>query len=343
MKKVSSLLLALVMVFALAACGTDTPQEPANSGAPANSGEPDQGNSVDFPTGTITMIVPQDPGGDTDLIARQVANIVQEQQGWTITISNQPGGSTSVGLLQLQAAKPDGYTVLCNATNLSLLKPQNIADIDSSDFAPIAGCNSESCYLIVRGDEDRFTTLDEFIAYAKEHPGELNVGTGQAGGVWALAVTAFEQGAGIDLNMVANSGGIAQVGLTLLNGDVDCAIISLGTNTTYVDSGEMKLLNNFSEERTEAYPDVPTAKESGYDFVGTSIRGFLAPKDTPQEVLDILEDAFMQAIESDEYKEFLTNMNSGYMALTADEYAAMMAEEDAFYADLFAASGAGGA
>lgn len=341
MKKLLSLLLVFIMVFTLAACGTETNPAPAETG---NQQEPDsQGETVDYPTGTITMIVPQDPGGDTDLIARQVANLVQEKQGWTITISNQPGGSTSVGLLQLQAAKPDGYTLLCNATNLSLLKPQSIADIDSSDFAAIAGCNSESCYLIIRGDEDRFSTLDEFIAYAKEHPGELNVGTGQAGGVWALAVTAFEQGAGIDLNMVANSGGIAQVGLTLLNGDVDCAIISLGTNTTYVDSGEMKLLNNFSEERTEAYPDVPTAKESGYDIVITSNRGFIAPKDTPQEIIDILEAAFMEAIESDEYKEFLTNMNSGYMCLDAEGYANMMAEEDVLYTELFESSGAAGA
>ena len=315
MKKLLCLLLALSLVFAFAACGT--------------GGE---GSSTDFPTSPITMIVPQDPGGDTDLIARQVASIVEQNEGWTVTISNQPGGSTSVGLLQLQAANPDGYTILCNATNLSLLKPQDIADIDSSDFAAIAGCNSEACYLIVRGDEDRFTTMEEFVAYAKEHPGELNVGTGQAGGVWALACTAFEQGAGIDLNIVANAGGIAQ------NGDVDCAIISLGTNTMYVESGEMKLLNNFSAERTEAYPDVPTAIECGYDIEVTSNRGFLAPKDTPQEIIDILEAAFLKAIESEEYQTFLENMNSGYMCLNAEDYAAMMAEEDAFYTELFAAS-----
>lgn len=337
MKKLLCLLLALTLVFALAACGEepaaeDDPGDTTESSAPAAD--------VDFPTSPITMIVPQDPGGDTDLIARQVASIVEQNEGWTVTISNQPGGSTSVGLLQLQAANPDGYTILCNATNLSLLKPQDIADIDSSDFAAIAGCNSESCYLIVRGDEDRFTTMEEFVAYAKEHPGELNVGTGQAGGVWALACTAFEQGAGIDLNIVANAGGIAQVGLTLLNGDVDCAIISLGTNTMYVDSGEMKLLNNFSAERTEAYPDVPTALECGYDIEITSNRGFLAPKDTPQEILDILEAAFLEAIESQEYQDFLTNMNSGYMCLNAEDYAAMMAEEDVLYTELFASSAA---
>ena len=182
--------------------------------------------------------------------------------------------------------------------------------------------------------------MEEFVAYAKEHPGELNVGTGQAGGVWALACTAFEQGAGIDLNIVANAGGIAQVGLTLLNGDVDCAIISLGTNTMYVASGEMKLLNNFSAERTEAYPDVPTAIECGYDIEVTSNRGFLAPKDTPQEIIDILEAAFLEAIESQEYQDFLTNMNSGYMCLNAEDYAAMMAEEDVLYTELFASSAA---
>lgn len=337
MKKLLCLLLALTLVFALAACG----EEPAAEDDPGDTTESSAPVAdVDFPTSPITMIVPQDPGGDTDLIARQVASIVEQNEGWTITISNQPGGSTSVGLLQLQAANPDGYTILCNATNLSLLKPQDIADIDSSDFAAIAGCNSESCYLIVRGDEDRFTTMEEFVAYAKEHPGELNVGTGQAGGVWALACTAFEQGAGIDLNIVANAGGIAQVGLTLLNGDVDCAIISLGTNTMYVESGEMKLLNNFSAERTEAYPDVPTAIECGYDIEVTSNRGFLAPKDTPQEILDILEAAFLKAIESEEYQTFLENMNSGYMCLNAEDYAAMMAEEDVLYTELFASSAA---
>ena len=341
MKKLLCLLLALTLVFALAACGESGEPAAEQSAAPSSdAGEEEPAETVDFPTSPITMIVPQDPGGDTDLIARQVASIVEQNEGWTITISNQPGGSTSVGLLQLQAANPDGYTILCNATNLSLLKPQDIADIDSSDFAAIAGCNSESCYLIVRGDEDRFTTMEEFVAYAKEHPGELNVGTGQAGGVWALACTAFEQGAGIDLNIVANAGGIAQVGLTLLNGDVDCAIISLGTNTMYVESGEMKLLNNFSAERTEAYPDVPTALECGYDIEITSNRGFLAPKDTPQEILDILEAAFLEAIESQEYQDFLTNMNSGYMCLNAEDYAAMMAEEDVLYTELFASSAA---
>lgn len=179
------------------------------------------------------------------------------------------------------------------------------------------------------------------MSYAKANPGKLNLGTGQAGGVWYLAAVALGLQCGIENNIIPNPGGIAGVGLTLMNGDVDLAVISLGSNAANVEAGEMKLLACFSDERTEAYPDVPTIKELGYDVVINSNRGFIAPKGTPPEVVSILETAFLKATESKEYKDFMDGIHSGISHLSAGKYGELMASEDALYAELIESANLG--
>lgn len=349
MKKLLTGILAAAMTMGLfTGCGgggaassaapSPSAASPASSVNEPSAPEPPK---ADFPKKNIDLIVPQNAGGDTDLIARTLASLVEKDLGVSIVINNVPGGSTSIGLQQLKESEADGYTILCNATNISLIKPSGIADIDSTDFQPICGVNKESCYVVVRADDERFGTFEDLVAYAKANPGKLNLGTGQAGGVWYLAAVALGLQCGIENNIIPNPGGIAGVGLTLLNGDVDLAVISLGSNAASVEAGEMKLLACFSEERTEAYPDVPTIKELGHDLVINSNRGFLAPKGTPAEVVDILEQSFLKAADSQEYRDFMDSIHSGIMRLSAVEYGELMSSEDALYAELIEAANLG--
>ena len=184
---------------------------------------------------------------------------------------------------------------------------------------------------MIRTDEDRFTDLNSLVEYSKAHPGELNWGTGAAGGMWHLAILNIFNAAGISGNVVPNSGGGTSVGLALANGDIDVAVFSPVDCMAQIDANQIVPIASMTEERMEALPDVPTAKESGYDVVTMSTRGYLAPKGTPADVVAILEDAIKQAVESDTYQNFIASQQSNVFYLNgADYYDFMTGEVDTY-------------
>lgn len=285
------------------------------------------------------MIIPQGLGGGSDLIARSIGMEMEKALGVSMIYENQDGGSTSIGMEQLAASDPDGYTIGMAMTNLATLTTLGYSDLTCDDFEPIGAVVFDAATILIRTDDERFSNMDELIAYAKDHPGELNWGTGGAGGMWHLAILALCNETGIQVNIVPNSGGGTGVGLALANGDIDVAVFSPVDCMAQIDAGQIFPIMSMTEERMTAFPDVPTAQELGYDLVILSTRGFVAPKGTPQEVLDVLEAAVKTAAESDAYREFIDNMASNWFYLDADEYYAHMKEEEETYIPLLKQAG----
>lgn len=331
-RKLLALVLAMTMVTGLAACGGNS----SDSGGSSGSGT---GGGGDFPKDNITMIIPQGLGGGSDLIARSIGMEMEKALGVSMIYENQDGGSTSIGMEQLAASDPDGYTIGMAMTNLATLTTLGYSDLTCDDFEPIGAVVFDAATILIRTDDERFSNMDELIAYAKDHPGELNWGTGGAGGMWHLAILALCNETGIQVNIVPNSGGGTGVGLALANGDIDVAVFSPVDCMAQIDAGQIFPIMSMTEERMTAFPDVPTAQELGYDLVILSTRGFVAPKGTPQEVLDVLEAAVKTAAESDAYREFIDNMASNWFYLDADEYYAHMKEEEETYIPLLKQAG----
>lgn len=139
---------------------------------------------------------------------------------------------------------------------------------------------------------------------------------------------------GIDCEIIGSNGGSAGVGLTLLNGDIDAAVISTSTYQDYFKSGEMKLIATCAPERETYYPDVPTLTELGVDVQIESVRGILAPKGTPIEIINILQDAFETAVNSEEYTEYCHSNMAEPLFMDREEYTEYCAEELELYSQL---------
>lgn len=181
-KKILALFVALVMVFTLCACGQDTP--PANDGGNDSSNEDGQNAStVDYPTRTITIIVPFGAGGDTDLAARIVQEKLMDVLDCTIVINNVSGGSGVIGHTQMLASEPDGYTLMINQLGSHVTQTQlGNTTYEYDDSTVIAGLGSFPQCFVVPADSE-WETFQDMIDWALEHPGELTYGTQGVGGL----------------------------------------------------------------------------------------------------------------------------------------------------------------
>lgn len=176
MKKLFAILVSAVMLLSAAGCGA--------SGGAATDEQDNAEAAVDFPKENITMIIPQGLGGGSDLIARTLASELEKNLGVSVICKNVDGGSTSIGLQELADSNPDGYTIAMTMTNLATLSALGYSELTRDDFESICAVNYDAATIMIRADEDRFTDLPSLIEYSKAHPGELDWGTGAAGGIW---------------------------------------------------------------------------------------------------------------------------------------------------------------
>ena len=322
LRKIMAAVFCAAMVFAMAGCaktGTES-----GGGESAGKSESDSGSDTKtegtFPQKDITMIIPTNSGGGSDVIARYLATEVGEELGVTVVAQNIGGAATATAFQQLVGMDADGYTIIMSLSSLATMKSNGLADITYESVEQICSVNFDSNCIFIRPDEDRYTNIEEFVEYAKEHPGELNCGTGSAGGVAHIAIVDFCTKAGIELNIVPDTAG-GGFDMKLINGDVDCIVCGPIDIAASVGSGDVVPIVSMTEERLADFPDIPTAKESGYDASISMFRGYHAPKGTPEEVIEVLEGAFKKVVESDEYKNFLTDQYSNAIFMDHDEWA----------------------
>ena len=324
MKKLIALMLALVMVFALAACGgekapaDDAADTPAENAAPAEGWAPD---------GPVTMIVAYKAGSGTDTTARILTKFAEKYVGQTIVVENVDGGSGSIGWTQLADADPDGMTIgFMNLPNFSSSIVKELGDYTTEDFAPICNHVTETSLVIVRADDDRFNSLEDLVKYGQENPGKLIASTNGPQKSNHIGAKAFANSANftfIDLPQ----GGTADE-LTSLRGKEADFCVAKVADIAGAES-EYKVLGAFSEERLEAFPDVPTLGELGYydKWLGSS-RCIVAPAGVSQEVLDFYEAAFQATMEDAEYLEAAANFATNFV--DAEGTGKMIVDQQAF-------------
>lgn len=323
---------ATMVAGLLTACGGDTASGSASAGSA--SGSAAQGS--DFPAGkSINMIIHASAGGLSDTNARFISQMVQEELGVPVVAQNKVGGSGVVAMTYVKNSAPDGYTIGYLPCELAMVKAQGLTEeIEPSAFDMIYGCNIQPAAITVRADSE-WDTIEDLVNWCKEHPGELQVGTSGTGSVWHIAGDAFAQAADIDVNMVPFDGAATAV-TNLMGGHVQMVPVSESEVASGVASGELKILAVCSSERSEFNPDVPTLQELGYDVDVTAWGGFGVPKDTPDEVKEVLYAAFEKAVNSEEFKELAASKQYSHMVKDHEEFAAFAQEQYEFYTDYFA-------
>lgn len=315
-KRILSVILALSLVMAMCiGCSSSSGKSESSSKG---------GEEIDYPTKEITLIVPWASGGSTDTICRKLASVMEKELGQSIVVMNTEGAGGAVGFKSLVGAKADGYTV--GAVTGTMILNQYFLDdaIPYDDVYNLAVFNTNASCLAVPADSP-FDTLQDFIDYAKEHPGEVRVANAGIGTTWHGVAATLADKAGIELNHVPYDGGNPAV-TAAAGGHVEGVVCAVSEAYTLVSSGNLKYLA-ISDESVLA-PDIPTFEEQGVEGMFGSYIGLAAPKDVPEEIAQKFIESMKNAYESDEMVEFMEEGGYGRTWMTGDELKTYMEEMD---------------
>jgi tripartite-type tricarboxylate transporter receptor subunit TctC len=288
--------------------------------------------AADFPTKEVQIIIPYAAGGATDLIFRALAATTGKYLGKAVIVVNRPGGGGTVGVTEAAQAKPDGYTLLSAITPLTILPHQVKTTFTYKSFDPIINVVKDPGMFLVRSDSP-WKNLHEFLDYAKKNPEMITVGNSGAGGGVHLIALAFEKRAGVKFNHIPFAGGGPSV-TALLGGHINAVSVSPPEGIEHVKAGKLRIIALFAEKRFDLFPDVPTVKEQGVDFVMGQWRGLAAPKGTPPDVIKKLHDAFKKGMEDPVFVKNAKDMVVNLSYLGPDAFGKLMAHDDEFYSKL---------
>lgn len=260
--------------------------------------------AAEWPTDTVTIIVPYTPGNITDIAARIVAQKLQESTGQSFIVENKPGASTQIGTAEVARAKPDGHTLLITgagyATNPALFAelPYNT----DTDLTPVGLVVSNPLVLVTAADKP-FPNFAGLVDYAKSNPGQLTMASGGNGTLSHMAEALTALATGTDLIHVPYKGGSAAATDTL-SGHVDSMWDNPSSAMPQIEAGRIRALAVSGAYRSDALPDVPTVSELGYgNFEVVNWFAMFAPGETDVELLDTIHDQVQAALEQPDVLE----------------------------------------
>lgn len=302
----------------------------AGSG-PARAQEPP------FPKkGTIEITVLFPAGSSADVTARLLADGMSKQLGANVIVINRPGAGGALGYRYVAAQKPDGYALVWNSNSISTTHYSGTLALNYQAFDPVARVLVESPVIGVRGDA-KWKTLGDLVADAKARPKAITVANSGTGSHTHISSVALFKAAGAEVLDVPF--GAAQVITSLLGGQVDAAVQLPAALSEHVKSGKVRLLASLTAKRDPAFPNVPTAREQGYDVALEAWRGIAVPKGTPAPVVKALEAAIHKTVESAEFTQGCERLGARPTFLPADAFGRLIATEDVYLSGIMAAIG----
>ena len=277
----------------------------------------------DYPTRTITLVVPYPPGGGVDAMARVAAEKLAGALGQQVVVDNRAGGSGLVGTRSFIKSPPDGYTLFLGHTGSISINPSLYANAGfdpRKDFAPIGLIASMPVALLAHPSFPAQTIAD-VVAIAKTAGGAFNIGTSAVGTGGYLTAELFKSVTGIDAAIIPYKG-TAQVMNDLLGKHVPIAFGVLPPALGNLQAGTLRAIAVLGPTRFSLLPDVPTADESGLPgFESVLHYGLLAPAGTPQPIVERLNAALRVLVESADVKQRIVAEGGDPLTSTPEEYA----------------------
>ena len=289
----------------------------------------------DYPSRPIRIIVPFAPGGGTDMVARVIAPKLSERLGGTtVIVDNRGGAGAIIGTAIAAKATPDGYTLLvCDTAHTIQPVLQKLEYDPIKSFSLIASLvNGDN--MLVSPASLPAKTVQEFVALAKQKPGQLVAGTAGAGSSGHMALELFRVMAGIDLIM-AHYKGAGAATIDLLGGTVHLSNVTIQAAVPHLKSGRLRALGVGGLKRSEILPDVPTVSESGLTgSLSTGWRGLIGPAGMPAQITARLTREVKAILNADDVKKlFLSNaMEIDYR--DPKEFAVFIADEIKRWSDV---------
>ncbi len=274
----------------------------------------------EYPSETITLIVPYSPGGNGDITSRFIADQASDIMGVNFVVENRAGGGAFIGINSCANADPDGYTVCFISTSPITVRPHVIeAPYDPmTDLTYIGQFMLSKQPVIVRND-GKFDSIDDVIAYAKENPGQLRWSAAVPRGGPHLATEAMFRAEGAQTTFLPSKGGAVELA-NLLSGTIDLAVIS--DYGPALDNGEIKILAETSPGRNPQAPDAPTLSELDYPLELASFFALAAPAGLPDDVIATWDDTMKQITDSEEFATLMERIKAEGAFLNSADFTA---------------------
>ena len=280
-----------------------------------------------YPARPVRMIVPFAAGGGTDITARVMGQWLSERLGQQFVIDNRPGGGTNIGTEAVVRAPADGYTLLLAgspaAINATLYDKLNYNFL--RDIAPVAGIIRQPFVMAVHPSVPA-KTVPEFIAYAKANPGRINMASAGTGAGSHVTGELFKMMAGVDMVHVPYRG--AGPALTdLIAGQVQVYFATTVASIEYIRAGRLRALAVTTATRSDALPGIPTVDEFVPGYEASSWYGVGAPKATPAEIVEKLNEEINVGLADSKMKARLADLGGDVLALSPAEFGKLIADE----------------
>lgn len=282
-----------------------------------------------YPVKAVRFVVPFAPGAGNDIIARAIALRLTEAWGQPFVVDNRSGAGGVIGTQTVARAAPDGYTIGMGSTSALAINPALVKKLPYDpvhDFAPITVVASAP-YILSVHPSVQARTVKEFIALANAKPGALHFSSAGNGATNHLAGEIFKSATGIDMVHVPYKGAGPAM-LDAIAGQVQLTFGPILSTLPQVRSGKLRGLGVSSSKRSSAAPELPTIAESGvpgYEVVNWY--GIVAPASTARNIIDQLNRAIVQILNSKELKDRLTNEGAEVAANSPDAFAAFIKAE----------------
>lgn len=286
-----------------------------------------QDAAANYPSKMIRIIVPNPPGGTSDVLGRLLGKELGDTFKQTVIVDNKAGGNGHIGAAYVAKAAPDGYTLLLLDMSVLTIGPSVVPQLTynpEKDLAPIAIPAYSPHLLVVRKDLP-VKNIDELAAYAKKSGKPVSFGTPLAS-ISQLAGILLAQNRGFEFNVIGYKGG-SQALADLSGGQIDSAMASVVATNQLVQGGKIKAIAVTSAKPFAATPGVPTVASQIPDFVTGSWQGLLAPANTPPAVLDKLQAAVQRIVAQPEFAKHLQDLGSEPSPMTRQQITEWMRAE----------------
>ena len=293
-----------------------------------------------YPTRTVTLIVPFAAGGPTDIIARILAQSLSQSLGQSVIVDNRPGGGGNPGMALVARANPDGHTLLLTSTAIAVNPGlfENLPYDPIKDFAPISELVNAPNVLFVRPDSG-ITSIADLVAKAKAEPTKYNYASPGVGTKSHLTGEQLKLRANIHIQHIPYRGG-GPATQALVAGTVHLGSVALAPVEPLIKSGTVKALAVTGATRWWSLPEVPTMIESGFPgFVSDTFNALFAPAGTPPDVLALLVRETRAAMAKPEAQEAARRAGYQIVAGTPDEMSKRLVTEIAGVKELVAKAG----
>lgn len=296
-----------------------------------------QDSTTDFPSRPIKIVVCVPAGGGVDTVARVVAKELQEKLGQPVVVENRAGAAGNIGADFVFHAKPDGYTLLAAQPAPLTVNPLLYKDMafDPSKFVPVGIMTSAPNVLMVRANFPA-KTAQEFLAYAKANPGKINFGSQGIGTTSHLTTALFEERTGTSMVHVPFKGTAPALN-ALIGGYIDMIFMELASANKLAKGGQARILAVATDKRIPSLPDVPTFEEIGVKgFESSTWNAIAAPPGTPSEIVEKLNDAVTDALNSPGAVDLFHKLNLQPEPGSPSQAASFIHAQTALWSDVIA-------